>query len=309
MSATPWGPIPPEVLAFNAEIESLIVDLPPIWEVGVAAARHAREEGASVFGPLNTLASVHMIRGPSGDLPLRQLLPEEGPVNGVYLHVHGGGWTLGGAHHHDAMLSAMAAECQLAVISVEYRLCPEHPWPAAADDCEAAARWLAAEAADRFGTSELAIGGESAGAHLAAVTLLRLRNAGLDAFSAANLVYGQYDLTGTPSVRNWGDRPLILSTPLIEWFANQLQVEDRSDPDVSPLLADLSGLPPALFTVGTLDPLLDDTLFMHERWAAAGNHSTLQVWPGAIHAFDYFDTAYAHAARRSMHRFLNRWIR
>lgn len=307
MTSRPWGPVPPEVAIFNAEIESLTRDLPPVWEVGAPAARQAREAGKSVFGPLNMLAKAteRSVSGPKGDILLRQVLPDDGIVHGVYLHIHGGGWTLGGAHHHDLMLSRMANDCHVAVVSVEYRLCPEHRWPSPADDCEAAARWLATNGNEEFGTSTLAIGGESAGAHLAVVTLLRLRDQGLDAFSAANLAYGSYDLRGTPSARQWGDRPLILTTPIIDWFTSQLQVEDLSDPAVSPLFANLTGLPPALFTVGTMDPLLDDSLFMHERWRAAGNRSKLEVWPGAIHAFDYFETPYAHAARRSMHRFLN----
>jgi acetyl esterase/lipase len=193
------------------------------------------------------------------------------------------------------------------VVSVDYRLAPEHPYPAGPDDCEAAALWLVQNALADFGTTRLWIGGESAGAHLAMVTLLRLRDRhGLKPFTGANLVYGCYDLSMTPSQRRWGDRNLVLSTPIIEWFAGFF-VPDRArrrDPDVSPLYADLADLPPALVTVGTLDPLLDDSLFLHARWIAAGGQSELAVWPGGIHGFDTFPTALSRAARARMDAFL-----
>ena len=147
-------------------------------------------------------------------------------------------------------------------VSVGYRLARHYP--AGPDDCEAAAVWLVENARREFASDRLAIGGESAGAHLCAVTLVRLRDRhGATPFCGANLVYGIYDLTFTPTVRNWGERILVLSTPVIEWFSNHFvpDVSKRGAPDVSPLYADLRRLPPALFTIGTLDPLLDDSLF------------------------------------------------
>lgn len=301
---TPWGPIPAEVLAFADQIEADTKDLPPIWVAGIEATRLAREEGRSVFGPLvaSPLASARQIPGPAGPIPIRTYLPEF--PTGVYLHFHGGGWVLGGAHHHDTMSERLATEAGMAVISVDYRLAPEHPYPAGPDDCEAAALWVINYAEEAVGTDHLTIGGESAGAHLAAVTMLRLRDRhGVTPFQAANLAYGMYDLRGTPSVRQWGTRPLILNTELIGWFVDQF-AGDPNDPDVSPLLANLEGLPRALFTIGSLDPLLDDSLFMFQRWIAVGNGAELAVWPGAIHAFDHFDTEYAQLTRNRMHKFL-----
>lgn len=302
---TPWGSAPDDVLVFNEQIENETRDLPPLWEVDLSDARLARDEGRSVFGELthSDLANDATIPGPTADIPIRVFRPET--IRGVYLHLHGGGWMLGAANHHDAMTERLAQECEMAVVSVDYRLAPEHPYPAGPDDCEAAALWLVENSESEFGTTHLTIGGESAGAHLAAVTTLRLRDRhGLTPFRAANLAYGMFDLNRTPSVRRWGDRPLILTTPLIEFFVESFG-GDPNDPDVSPLLADLAGLPPALFSVGTLDPLLDDSLFMSRRWLAAGNDMDLAVWPGAIHAFDYFDTAYGRSARDSMHAFLH----
>jgi acetyl esterase len=182
----------------------------------------------------------------------------------------------------------LATAAETAVVSVDYRLAPEHPYPAAPDDCEDAARWLIAQAAREFGTDRLTIGGESAGAHLSVVVLLRL-GAQAGAFRAAQLTFGAYDLSMTPSQRQWGDRNLILSTPIMHWFCDQFlpgtDPEERRAPDISPLYADLTGLPPARFVVGTQDPLLDDSLFMAARWRAAGNDATLEVIAEAAHGF------------------------
>ena len=216
---------------------------------------------------------------------------------------------LGSADGQDPLLAELADATGLCAVSVEYRLAPEHPHPAGADDCEDAALWLARQGADALGVpSVFAIGGESAGAHLAALTLLRLRDRhGLRPFSAANLVYGVYDLAGTPSRVRW-DRDLVLSTPLMAWFGDcylpDVPVEERRTPELSPLWADLEGMPPALFSVGTLDPLLDDSLFMHARWQAAGNDAELRVYAEAVHGFNLFPLAVARRANDDQHAFL-----
>ncbi len=307
MSAIPAA-APPEVLAFNAEIEALTRDAAPPWEVGAAEARRMREEGLTILGPrrVSERTSDRTIDGPRGTIRLR-VIPPLRSARGIFLHIHGGGWVWGGPHHHDPMLESLADSTGLVVVSTSYRFAPEDPYPAAPDDCETAAVWL-----DRNGVSELghelvAIGGESAGAHLAAVTCLRLRDGyGLMPFRAALLTYGCYDLRTTPSVRAFGDRPLILNTSSVRWFVEQFTANHNlDDPDVSPIQADLAGLPPALFTVGTLDPMLDDSTFMAARWKAAGNRADLDIWPGAIHAFDLFDNDYARAARSRMHAFVN----
>jgi acetyl esterase/lipase len=213
---------------------------------------------------------------------------------------------LGAAHHQDPLLKIVADSCNAAVLSVEYRLAPEHPYPAGPDDCEAAAVWLVKNCVSELGTDKLMIGGESAGAHLSAVTLLRLRDKhGFAEFRAANLVFGAFDLSFTPSVRRWGDRNLILNTPIIEWFTDHFVSKDRrEDPDVSPLYADLRDMPPALFTVGTLDPLIDDSLFMHGRWIAAGNGAELAVYPGCIHGFSAFPNEIGRRANLRQLEFL-----
>ncbi len=207
-------------------------------------------------------------------------------ARGVYLHIPGGDWVMGGPERRDGMLARIAANTGMACVSVDYRRGPDHPYPAAPDDCEAAALWLIGRARELFGTTLLTIGGESTGAHLAAVTLLRLRDAGHGrAFAAANLCFGLYDLGLTPSARAAAGG--LTDRRRIEALAAEFvpAAFDRRHPDISPLHADLRGLPPVLFTVGTLDALVDDTLFMHGRWIAAGNEAELAIHAGGVHGF------------------------
>jgi len=234
-------------------------------------------------------------------VPVRVFTDEH--VDAVYLHIHGGGFAIGQAAMNDVSNAEIASACNVAVVSVEYRLAPEHPYPAGPDDCASVANWLVEHARDEFGTERLLIGGESAGASLAASTLLRIRDdiGALDRFKGANLVYGVYDLTGTPSTRSSNDESLVLRRSDIEAFSDlylgDMSFEDRLDPHVSPLYADLSGLPPALFTVGGADPLVDDTLFMASRWQLAGNSAELAYYPECPHGFDMFPTKAAARAR------------
>jgi acetyl esterase/lipase len=178
----------------------------------------------------------------------------------------------------------------VAVVSVDYRLAPEHPWPAAPDDCETAALWLAEQAGTLFGTARLMIGGASAGANLVMSTLLRLRDRDhVQPFAGAVLQFGAYDLSGqSPGGRIYAD----------EWFIQAYagHVADRTNPDISPLFGDLSGLPPALIVVGALDVLLEDSLAMAARLSAAGCEVDLRVYPESPHAFTSFPTAMAAAA-------------
>ena len=220
---------------------------------------------------------------------------------------HGGGWVLGGADMNDGMLERIADNTGQAVVSVEYRLAPEYPYPAGPDDCEAAAAWLVAHMQREFGCQALTIGGESAGGHLAASTILRMRNRyGYTGFRGANLVYGVFDLAMTPSQRVFGNTRLVLRTIDMQQFYNAFlpDVTDRRVPDISPLYADLKGLCPALFSVGTKDALLDDTLFMHARWVAAGNAAELAVYPGGAHGFTLFPNALSVKASARMDAFL-----
>jgi acetyl esterase len=299
--------VDPQTIKFNKKLEELLATMPRAYTRTPQEVREDREAGKSWMGPIRRLAEGQdrLIRGGSSEVPVRVFVPDE--IHGVYLHMHGGGFALCHADHFDEALAATAKNCKVAVVSVDYRLAPENPYPAAADDCETVAVWMTGKAKSEFGTERFIIGGESAGANLSVVTLTRMRDRhGFTGFLGANLVYGCFDISMTPSQRNWGERDLVISTPLIEWF-NDLYVpqkEKRTEPDVSPLYADLSGLPPALFTVGTLDPLLDDSLFMHVRWLAAGNPSELAVYPGGTHVFNMFPTKIAKEANKKIFQFI-----
>jgi acetyl esterase/lipase len=227
------------------------------------------------------------IAGPGGRLRLRTFVPDQ--VDAVFLHVHGGGFVAGSPEMTDLLHEILSKELNLAFVSVDYRLAPEHPYPAGPDDCEAAALWLLEHSRAEYGSERLLIGGESAGAHLSACTLRRLRDRhdAADRFRGANLVFGLYDLGRTPSQRGVPERPDIITVEQIEHFAELftpgMSPEERRDPDVSPLYADLHDLPPALFTVGADDHLVDDTLFMAARWGLAGNDTELLVYPESPH--------------------------
>ena len=269
----------------------------------ISLLREARARGTAVLpAPVRLDAGQSLeIPGPAGPIALRIFRPDVS--KGGYLHFHGGGFVMGGPDQQDVMLEAIARETGLTVVSAGYRLAPEHNFPAAPEDCIVAARWFLAQAqTGAFGGDSHIIGGESAGAYLAVQTLLRLRDEGrADAFCASVLTYGAYDLSLTPSARNWGERYAIISTPILRKYLTMFLPQD-ADPTsaaVSPLFADLSGLPKALFMVGTMDPLLDDTLFMAQRWRAAGNSAELAVYAGGIHAFNAFPIG---IGRRATHR-------
>jgi len=301
--------IPPETRAANAAIIQAMTGMPEWWDVGVQKVRDARARGEGIFpaAAKSERARWIEIKGPGGPIKLRVIAPKQS--RGVYLHIHGGGHVLGAADQQDRLLERIADEARLTAISVEYRLAPENPYPAGPDDCEAAALWVNENIKD-FGGGALTIGGESAGAHLSALTMLRLRDKhGVTPFRAANLVFGVFDLGLTPSARQFGDERLVLRTVDIQKFGDAFlpgmgETEKRS-PQLSPLFADLCGLCPALFTVGTRDALLDDSLFMHARWLAAGNAGELDIYPGGAHGFIAFPTPQTFASLQRQTAFLN----
>lgn len=303
-----------EARAFNAQLEALIATVPTIMEIGASEARRLRREGKGIFPAPVFLEEARDIevQGRGGPIPIRVIRPT-GEAVGIYFHIHGGGWALGAHDMQDVLVKAAADATGLVVASIGYRLAPEHPYPAAPDDCEDAVLHLLTHGEKLLDAPpKFAIGGESAGAHLSAVTLLRLRDRhGIrGAIAAANLVYGVYTLNGTPSQVLWGDRNLVLSWPIIDWFRSNytpgMTMEQRRNPDVSPLFARLEGMPPALFTVGTMDPLIDDTLFMSERWRVAGNEAEVAIYPEGVHGFNAYPTALSRKANENQYEFLRR---
>ena len=246
--------------------------------MAVERARELRRSGALRPQPLyvSRLAEERVVAG----VPVRVFTPPE--VGGTYLHLHGGGFVYGSARLQDERLERLALACRVEVFSVEYRLAPEDPYPAAPDDCEAVALWLA----ERDGP--LAIGGGSAGANLAVTTLVRLRDRhGFTGFRGAVLSCGVYDLA-LPHFAGTGDPSLTREelTGLIAEYAGEAPI---TSPDLSPAHADLSDLPDALIAVGSLDPLVQDSVLMAERWRNAGSMAQLVVIPDGLHGVDAAD--------------------
>jgi acetyl esterase len=258
-----------------------------------AAIRQARRRGDLLPQPLavSELAEDRLVAG----VPVRVFTPAD--VGGVYLHFHGGGFVYGGARLQDDRLERLAVACRAVVVSVEYRLAPEQRYPAAPADCETVAVWLVESAVTEFGTRNIVIGGESAGANLAVTTLLRLRDRHhVTGVNAAALSFGCYDLE-LPSFTETGD-PSLTRDELDELFAQYTGTLPRSKPEVSPVHADLRNLPEALFAVGSLDPLLKDSLRMAERWRAAGNVAELAVVDGGAHGLDVSHYVHSFVATR-----------
>lgn len=268
---------------------------------GLAAIRDLDTLGGGIFASQSVDdVDVRSYTGAAGDeLELRVFAPN-GPARAVYLDIHGGGFCMGHPKMGDMGNRAMADAHQIAVVSAQYRLAPEHPWPAASNDCEAAALWVLGPGRDEFGSVPLLIGGGSAGANLAALTLVRLRDRhdAAGEFIGANLVFGVFDLSGTPSqikLGTLGFRTL---------YVGDRDTESLQNPEISPLYADLSNLCPALFTVGTLDYLYDDSLFMASRWRADGNPAELAIYPASPHGFTMFPTKITEAA----HQRISDWL-
>ena len=226
---------------------------------------------------------------------------------GTYLQIHGGAMMFGAARMDDFTNLAISKDVGVTVVSVDYRLAPEDPFPAGADDCLAVAR-----AVLDGGEGRLLIGGESAGGTHAATTVLGIRDelGRIDRVAGVNFEYGLFDFGRTPSMR--GVRPSDLGDVIgrdhdevVDAYLPGRSVAELSDPACSPLYADLAGLPPALFTVGHADHLLDDNLFMAARWRAWGNDAELAVYPDCIHGFLRFPMALADRARERITAFLD----
>jgi acetyl esterase/lipase len=277
-------------------------------QVGVAKYRKMRA-GGGIAVPAPVLDSAESFSIPSRDpgrnITCRILRPQTGnPLKGVFMHIQGGGWVLASENNQDPVLQQIANAIGVLCISIRYRLAPEDPFPAGPEDCYDAAKWLVKHAEKKFGAPLSFIGGESAGAHLSVLTALRLLHHQNTRFSpdfhlrGLLLHYGIYDLTLTPSVYNFHhphpqalDRQEILR--YIHAFLPRKSVQDMKHPSISPLYADLvelkkQQLPAALFTCGTADPLLDDTVFMGAKWMAAGGEAQVKIIPGALHGYINF---------------------
>jgi len=239
-------------------------------------------------------------------VPVRIIRPKGRP-RGVVLDFHGGGWVIGNAQMNDNFNIAIVNECEVAVVSVDYRLAVSTPVEDLLDDCLRAARGVLNDA--EFAGLPVVVVGESAGAHLAVATLLALKSWPelLQRIHGALLYYGVYDLTGTPSVRNAPADTLVLDGPgmvdALRLLTPDLNDTQRRQPPLSPLYGDFAGLPTALLFAGELDPLLDDTLLIAERWQPSAPVE-LHVLPASPHGFIHFPTAIA----QSVLAYSRQWI-
>lgn len=238
-----------------------------------------------------------------------RILRPPGPLHGVHVHIHGGGWTIGSARMDDVMNAQLALGIHVAVVSVEYRLIPNFAFTDCIDDCETAARWVLETGQETFGVERLTIGGESAGGHLAAATILRLRDAGthFDRVKGAALTYGCYDLGGTEMRSRAGRETLVLHGPTMHRIldkARGIPDQNRRHPSVSPLYNDLAGLPPALFVVGTRDPLQEDTELMYAKWVRESHNAELAIVPEAAHGFN----KQANSTAQKTNAYIRHWI-
>jgi acetyl esterase/lipase len=248
-------------------------------------------------------------------VPCRVFRPD-GRARAVYLHFHGGGMVVGAPEMNDFSNREIARQHGIAVVSVDYRLAPEHPYPAGPDDGVAVARWLLEHAERELGSGRFVIGGESAGAYMSAAVLLRVRDElrAAERFIGANLVFGVYDWGGSPSQRGIRphEGPDVLDPEGIRFFTSCYlpgrSEAERRDPAVSPAFADLRGLPSALMGVGTTDHLLDDTLMLAPRWAAAGNEVELFVAPDMPHGFLFFPCALTNRFAATTTRWFERIV-
>ena len=230
------------------------------------------------------------IAGPAGDIPLRVYAPAgDGPFP-VLMYIHGGGWVVCSLDTHDRECRTLAYRAGCLVVSVDYRLAPEHKFPAAADDCMTALRWVLGHAAKLGGDAgRIAIGGDSAGGNLTAVTVMLARDEGLGPIAGQLLIYPVTDHyePGTPSYREYADGYGLTRDSMI-WFWDHYLSEPGQAADwrATPLRAeDLRGLPPAFVLTAECDVLRDEGERYAERLRAAGVPTRLKRYNGMIHGF------------------------
>jgi acetyl esterase len=244
---------------------------PPLPEIAVAAVDDRR------------------IPGPGGDLPVRIFRPRDADDLPVIVYFHGGGFVIGDLDTYDRGCRALAIGSDAIVISVDYRLAPESPYPAAVRDADAARRWASAYASEIGGDpARIAVAGDSAGGTLAAVTALHASSEGTPPLRAQLLIYpGTHLGSVTASRQEFAVPGYFLHEPTMQFFEDcYLDGASADDPDVSPLLAaDLTGAPPAHLVLPECDPLHDEGLAYAERLTAAGVPTVTAEYAGMFHGF------------------------
>jgi len=239
--------------------------------------------------PLERVEAV-AVPGPAGTIDARLYIPAgTSAPSPLLVYFHGGGWVIGGLDTHDDPCRFLAAQAGARILSVDYRLAPEHPFPAAAEDALAAYEWAAANP-ERIGAApgRIGVGGDSAGANLAAAACLTARDADLPLPALQLLIYPVAETAGTSPSRETFGEGFLLTRGDMDWFEDHylpLGVE-RSDPRVALLNApDLTGLPPAYIATAGFDPLRDEGEAFAARLREAGVQVALRRHPGLVHTF------------------------
>lgn len=263
---------------------------PPLHSLPAAQARAAYEAGSGVLElPAPAVARLQDLQIPVRDgsrIPARLYAPAAGPLP-VLLYFHGGGFTIGSIASHDTLCRNLADLAGGAVLSVGYRLAPEHRFPVAVEDAWDAVQWLAAEgAALGLDTRRLAFGGDSAGGTLAAVCALQARDAGLPVRLQLLFYPGCAGRPDAPSHARYG-QGLVLEQALIEYFfGNYIDAAQRDDWRFAPLQhPDVEGVAPAWFGLAECDPLVDDGIAYADKLRAAGVAVDLEIYRGVTHEF------------------------
>jgi len=283
----------PDVRAFVREMGAAWARHPDLASVPPAEARRIAELVRAPWtlgGPqMHAIHERHLVTA-AGGVRVRVYDPGPEGAKPALVYLHGGGWTLFSIDTHDRLMREVAARAGVAVLGVDYALSPEHRHPVALRQVVEVVRLARARAAELGIDGErLALGGDSAGANLAVAACLVARDAGEPAPARALMLnYGVFDRVSSPAARDrFGGPGYMLGAGEMEWFwRNYLRDErDGDDPLVSPLRADLAGLPPALLVVPECDLLAEQSLAMAERLRAAGVQATLALYRGATHSF------------------------
>lgn len=240
------------------------------------------------------------IPGAAGPLKARVYRPEGTGPFPVVAFFHGGGWVIGDIETHDNQARHICKGANAIVVSVDYRLAPEHRFPAAVEDAVAATRWLAGHGKELGGDGRLAVAGDSAGGNLSAVVAQQMVRDGTP-LTAQFLIYPAVDVAGEYPSRIENANGYFLDQPTMEWFFGSYVPEttDLADPRLSPLHGDLSGLPPALIVTAEFDPLRDEGEAYGKALEAAGARVEVKRYDGMIHGF--FDMGgFSPAARAAI---------
>jgi acetyl esterase len=282
-------PLDPQAQAFLEHLAA--TGAPPLHELSVEQARQVIVTLFGTQGEPEPIGAVQdcTIPGAAGEMAARIYTPHGTGPFPILVYFHGGGWVIGNLEAYDATCRALTNAAGCLVVTMEYRLAPEHKFPAAPEDCYAAAQWVAAHAGALGGDPRrIAVGGDSAGGNLAAVVAQMARDRGGPALCYQLLVYPvtdhHYD---TPSYRDNADGYLLTKDAMV-WFWNHYLrgAADGSHPMASPLrAASLSGLPPALVLTAEFDPLRDEGEAYAARLREAGVAVTLRRYQGMIHGF------------------------